>query len=278
MIVSAQGLKDKARNVSIEKSVTIQEVMQNYMFERLLERLSNSKYKQNIILKGGLLLSSIVGMDFRTTMDMDTYLKSIPLTEENLIEIINEIINVKIDDNVVFELLNDVPIRQQDEYGGYRFNLIAILENLKINLSIDIATGDVITPKEITYFYPLMFEDRKLPIFSYNVETIIAEKLQAVVSLGGLNSRMKDFYDLYFLFIKKEEYFSNQLASEAIKATFKRRNMKVEDILDTIDKLYDNEFMNKHWNNYREKYDFISKREFKEVLDVIIDGVRRLEI
>lgn len=141
MIISSQSLKDKARNISNEKGVTIQEVMQNYMFERLLERISNSKYNGNIILKGGLLLSSIIGMDLRTTMDMDTCLKSIPLTEKKLIEIITEVINIKVDDNVSFELINDISIRKQDEYGGYRFNIIAKLENIKVNLSIDIAAG-----------------------------------------------------------------------------------------------------------------------------------------
>lgn len=142
MKISAQALKDKAKNMIIKSNgnITVQEIIQNYMFERLLERLSISEYKNNLILKGGLLLSSIIGIDFRTTLDMDTCLKGIALTYENLSKIITNIIKIKIDDNIIFELLDTDSIKQQDEYGGYRFNIIAYLENLKVNLSIDICT------------------------------------------------------------------------------------------------------------------------------------------
>jgi len=154
--------------------------------------------------------------------------------------------------------------------------MVASLENLRINLSIDIATGDIITPREIKYFYPLMFEERKLPIYSYNVETIIAEKLQALVSLKGLNSRTKDFYDLYFLFKQNEKYFDIATTKEAIKATFKRREMNLEDILEVVDSLYNNRFLKERWEVYRSKYSFVEKVEFKEVLDMINEEVKKL--
>ena len=141
--------------------------------------------------------------------------------------------------------------------------MIAKLENLRINLSIDIATGDVITPGEIKYFYPLMFEERTLPIYSYNVETIIAEKLQALVNLKGLNSRTKDFYDLFFLFKQNQKHFDTAIAKKAIKATFKRRGMNVEDILEVVDSLYNNRFLKERWEAYRSKYNFVEKVEFK---------------
>lgn len=123
-----------------------------------------------------------------------------------------------------------------------------------------------------------MFEDRKLPIFSYNVETIIAEKLQAMVSLKGLNSRMKDFYDLYLLFTKDKQHFSDKLVTDAIKATFKRREMKVEDILITINNLVNNDFMIKHWNKYKIKYSSIKNIEFTKVLEIISNKVKKLKL
>lgn len=225
-----------------------------------------------------MLLSSIIGIDFRTTMDMDYCLKNIPLTEENLKLIINEIINIKIDDGVTFKFIDTDPIRQQDEYGGYRFNLVAELENMRVNLSIDIATGDVITPKEITYFYPCIFEDKKLPISAYNVETIIAEKLLAVTNLKGLNSRTKDFYDLFFLFSKNEEYFKTDIAKNAVKNTFKRRSANVKEILEVVNSLYENRFLKERWQLYKKKYKFVNDVNWQEVLDVIKNGVEKLEL
>lgn len=219
MKITAKGLKDKARDFAKNKKITIQEVIQNYIFERFLERLSLSNYNENLILKGGLLLSSMIGIDLRTTMDADYLLKSIKLTENNVKEIISEIININLDDGVKFNFIDTDLIRIQDEYGGYRINLVAILENMRVNISIDIATGDIITPKEIEYYYPCIFEDKKLSIFSYNVETIISEKLLAIVTLKGLNSRTKDFYDLYYIFNKKLD-FSSLVAKDAIIATF----------------------------------------------------------
>ena len=182
MIKNAKSLMDKSRNLATRYNITANEVLQNYMFERILERLSVSKYKNNFILKGGLLLSSIMGIDTRTTMDMDTCIKGINLTEEQLYEVLNEILNIDIIDGVKFEIKNSNPIREEDDYGGLKYNLVAKFDNLRVNLSIDIATGDLITPKEIEYDYKMMFENRSLKIMTYNIESIIAEKFQTVIS------------------------------------------------------------------------------------------------
>lgn len=153
MIKNAQSLMAKARNLAIKCNITPNEVLQNYMFERILERLSVSKYKNNFILKGGLLLSSIMGIDTRTTMDMDTCIKGLTLSNQELYKVLKEILDTDIKDNVKFEISNSEPIRVEDEYGGLKYNILAIFDNLKVNLSIDIATGDTITPREIEYNY-----------------------------------------------------------------------------------------------------------------------------
>ena len=151
MIKNAQSLMDKSKNLAIKYNITPNEVLQNYMFERILERLSVSQYKNNFILKGGLLLSSIMGISTRTTMDMDTSVKGINLTDTELYKILKEILDINIGDNVKFQIINSTPIREEDDYGGLKYNIVAIFDNLRVNLSIDIATGDTITPKEIEY-------------------------------------------------------------------------------------------------------------------------------
>ena len=155
MIKNAKSLMDKSRNLAVSCNITVNEVLQNYMFERILERLSVSKYKNNFILKGGLLLSSIMGIDTRTTMDMDTCIKGIDLTDGQLYEVLQEILNIDVNDGVKFEIRNSQPIREDDDYGGLKYNLLAIFDNLRVNLSIDIATGDLITPREIEYDYKI---------------------------------------------------------------------------------------------------------------------------
>ncbi len=216
MIKNAKSLMDRANNLAQRCDITTNEILQNYMFERVLERLSKSKYKNNFILKGGLLLSSIMGIDTRTTMDMDTCIKGINLDDTQLYEVLNEILSIDVNDNIKFYIKNSKPIREDDDYGGLKYNLLAQYENLRVNLSIDIATGDLITPKElIEYDYKMMFEDRSLQIMTYNIETIIAEKFQTVISRGILNSRMKDYYDLYYLTTYKQ--YSKDILRQAIK-------------------------------------------------------------
>ena len=240
MIKNAKSLMDKSRNIAVKNNITINEVLQNYMFERILERLSVSKYKNNFILKGGLLLSSIMGIDTRTTMDMDTCIKGINLTDEQLYKVLQEILNMDVSDGVKFQIKNFQPIREDDDYGGLKYNLLAIFDNLMVNLSMDIATGDLITPREIEYDYKMMFEDRNLKIMTYNIESIIAEKFQTVISRGILNSRMKDYYDLYYL------------------TTYK--------VIDEIEK---SEFVKELWTSYSEKYQYAKDLRYEKIIDSI---------
>ena len=267
MIKNAKSLMDKSRNLAASCNITVNEVLQNYMFERVLERLSVSKYKNNFILKGGLLLSSIMGIDTRTTMDMDTCIKGIDLTDEQLYEVLQEILNIDVNDGVKFEIRNSQPIREEDDYGGLKYNLLAIFDNLRVNLSIDIATGDLITPREIEYDYKMIFENRNLKIMAYNIESIIAEKFQTVISRGILNSRMKDYYDLYYLITYKE--FSKENLKNAIEKTFKKRETDIKSIDKVIDEIEKSEFVKELWTSYSEKYQYAKGIEFEKVLGSI---------
>lgn len=267
MIKNAKSLMDKANNLAKECDITTNEVLQNYMFERVLERLSKSKYKNNFILKGGLLLSSIMGIDTRTTMDMDTCIKGINLDDTQLYEVLNEILSIDVNDNIKFYIKNSKPIREDDDYGGLKYNLLAQYENLRVNLSIDIATGDLITPKEIEYDYKMMFEDRSLQIMTYNIETIIAEKFQTVISRGILNSRMKDYYDLYYLTTYKQ--YSKDILRQAIKNTFEKRNTNIENVQKVISETATSDFTENLWNEYRKKFKYAKNIEYEQIMEKI---------
>lgn len=264
MIKNAKSLMDKSKYLASKNNITTNEILQNYMFERILERLSVSKYKNNFILKGGLLLSSIMGIDTRTTMDMDTCIKGMNLTDEQLYEVLNEILNIDVNDGVKFEIKNSKPIREDDDYGGLKYKLLAKFDNLRVNLSIDIATGDLITPREIEYDYKMMFEDRSLKIMTYNIESIIAEKFQTVISRGILNSRMKDYYDLYYL-ITYEKYSKDNL-KEAIIKTFKKRNTDINSIDKIIEEIKQSEFTKELWIEYTKKHQYVKSLKFEEII------------
>ena len=267
MIKNAKSLMDKSRNLAATYNITANEVLQNYMFERILERLSISKYKSNFILKGGLLLSSIMGIDTRTTMDMDTCIKGINLTDEQLYKVLKEILNIDVGDNVSFEIKNFEPIREEDDYGGLRYNIIAKFDNIKVNLSIDIATGDLITPREIEYDYKMTFEDRSLKIMTYNIESIIAEKFQTVISRGILNSRMKDYYDLYYLLTYKE--ISKKNLKNAIIRTFEKRETDINDIDRVLTEIKTSDFIKELWITYSKQHAYADNIEFEQVINVI---------
>ncbi len=267
MIKNAKSLMDKSRNLAQKCNITTNEVLQNYMFERILERLSVSKYKNNFILKGGLLLSSIMGIDIRTTMDMDTCIKGITLTDDELYQVLNEILSIDVGDNVKFEIKNSKPIREEDDYGGLRYNIVALFDNIRVNLSIDIATGDLITPKEIEYTYKMIFEERNLKLMTYNIETIIAEKFQTIISRSILNSRMKDYYDLYYLLKNKE--FSNKNLKEAINKTFSKRDTEIESVDNVISEIEKSDFVKELWVNYAKKHVYAENINFKDIINVV---------
>lgn len=271
MIKNAKSLMDKLKNLAKTCNITTNEALQNYMFERILERLSISKYKNNFILKGGLLLSSIMGIDIRTTMDMDTCIKGISLNDEQLYKVLQEILSIDVEDNVSFEIKNSEPIREEDDYGGLRYNIIAKYEHLIVNLSIDIATGDAITPREIEYDYKMMFEDRSLKIMTYNIESIIAEKFQTVISRGILNSRMKDYYDLYYFATYKWKDIDINILKSAIHTTFNHRNSEeyLKRFNTIIKNILDDETLTARWDKYRKEHEYAKEIEFNDTIRTI---------
>ena len=271
MIKNIDSLKDKAKNCADRNNLPIQQVLQNYMFERFLDRLSQSKYNNNFVIKGGLLLSSIMGINMRTTMDIDIDITGINFEKDVIEKIIGEIIEIDVNDGVTI-LLNKVEdIKEQDEYGGYKFKLIAQYGNLKVPFHIDISTGDIITPRAIQYRYNKILENEYINIWTYNQETLIAEKLQTILARKLDNSRMKDFYDLYYFEKYKWNEIDKKLLVKAIQATFRQRtttnDLKIANSI--IKSLEENQDINSLWNEYRNKFSYAEHIKFVDTLNAI---------
>jgi len=268
MKTSAQ-LKALIRNISKEKNVEAEIILRNFVFERLLERVSISKYRNNFILKGGILIAAIVGIDTRTTMDLDAVIKGRPLTEQEVKAIIGDLLNIAIEDNVKFTLRNIEEIREESEYPGYRVSIDTVFDKTKQTIKVDIATGDLITPNEIEFNYKLMFDNRTISILTYNIETILAEKFETVISRGVANSRMRDFYDIYIL--TTTQGYNEDLLRESIKNTIKRRKTETQmaDAENVIEKVALNADMGVLWQRYRKKYSYAKDIEWEKVIFVL---------
>lgn len=254
-------------------------LFQMFYFERLLERISKSNYRNGIILKGGVLLSSIIGDDERTTKDLDATLKGIPLTREKIELIFNEILNVKIDDDVSFELVNIKDIRLEDEYGGFSLNILASLDKNNTYITVELTTGDVITPREIKYSYNCIFEDKKISILSYTLETIIAEKFQTIISRGILNTRLKDFYDIYVLISTKLDEINLETLKLAIRNTFNKRETKydISEFYLIVEELEENNDLKKLWIEYQNKNNYSKNIDYIMTIESIEKIIKILE-
>lgn len=244
---NAMQLKSIIKNLAKEKHISAQLVMQNFMLERLLERISVSKYQQNFILKGGFLIAAMVGLDTRATMDMDATIKEMPVNEQTVWEMFEEICKIELEDEVTFSVRSIGEIREEDIYTGYRVSLSANYPPMAVPLKLDITTGDKIIPKEIEYQFKLLLEDRSISVLAYNLETIMAEKLETVISRGDQNTRPRDYYDIYIL--TKLQYLNidpNALAA-ALSATAEKRGSKtvVKDYHRIMDVVRNSEVMQK---------------------------------
>ena len=250
-----------------------------FYFERLLERISKSKYKNYIILKGGLVLTSIIGSDDRTTKYMDATIKGLPLNKDAISKIFNEIFSINLDDGVSFELISIKDIRLEDKYGGFRLNILSKLGNNKTYITVELTTGDEITPREIKFSYNSIFEDKKISIMAYNIETILAEKFHSIVSRGVLNTRLKDFYDVYVLFNFKEDIIDKKMLVKAIENTFKKRNTLIDkdEFVNLIDDLYNNDSLKKLWSEYQNKNTYAKGISFEDTVDAVEIIVNILE-
>lgn len=249
---------------------------QMFFFEHVLMRLEKSEYKDNIILKGGVLLSSIIGNDLRTTKDIDATLKGLPLTIEMVEEIFKEILSIDIKDNVYFELVSIKDIRITDEYGGFRLNIKGTFYKIRTNFFIEITTGDIITPREIKYKYSSIFEDKKINIMAYTMETIIAEKFESIISKNITTTRAKDFYDLYMLIDNHKDEIDNGVLKRAVINTFNKRNTTYDINLfrETLEILESSDTLKNVFMDYQSKLVYPQKVEYKktiEALNLIID-------
>ena len=264
-------LKAWIKNLSIKTNVTANVIMQNYMLERLLERISVSKYKNNFILKGGMLISAMVGIDLRNTLDMDATIKGVELSKENLEKILAEIISLDIGDDVKFEILMIRDIRDEEAYTGYRVTLNAIFHTIFQKFKIDITTGDIITPKEIEYKFELLFEERKINVLAYNLETVISEKFEGIITKGIANTRARDYYDLYILKKLQKDNINQKTLKQAIINKFRER--KTWHYLETIKKQVEDIEKSKElaeiWKNYQSKFSYAEDINYKDTIQVI---------
>ena len=223
--MNSMQLKDKLKNISKKENINFNLLLRNYMYERFIERLAVSKYKNNFILKGGYYLSILFGIDSRFTMDIDMCLKNEVLSEKNIIKLINEIISIDIKDNVKMTFDEIVPIREEDIYGGYRVKITSKLENIRETFSIDMATGDPITPREIEFKYKTILDYKPLDLKSYNLETVLAEKLETILSRKELSSRLKDYYDIYLIYTMYFKNINIEHYRKAVENTFRKRKL-----------------------------------------------------
>ena len=274
MIHSSKQLKDLIRNLSKEVGIEAHVLIRKYMMERFLERVSSSKYNGSFILKGGMLVAAFVGVEARATMDIDTTIKGIPVTMVDMERTITEISNIDLEDNVKFRIKKVSEIMDEAEYSGIRFSMDALLDGAVIPLKIDISTGDVITPREIAYSYKLMFEDRTIQIMTYPIETVLAEKLETVISRSITNTRMRDFYDIHIL-LKSQNIDADILALALERTAKKRGNFNLLENAESVLKVVkSDEDMKRLWDIYQKKFKYAGEYTWDEV----IHSVRELSI
>ncbi|MCM1044168.1 MAG: nucleotidyl transferase AbiEii/AbiGii toxin family protein [Candidatus Gastranaerophilales bacterium] len=271
-------LKAIIKNIAKEKHISAQLVMQNFMLERLLERISVSKYQQNFILKGGFLIAAMVGLDTRATMDMDATIKRLPVNERTVREMFEEICKIELADDVTFSFRSIGEIREGDVYTGYRVSLSANYPPMAVPLKLDITTGDKITPKEIVYHFKLLLEDRSISVLAYNLETILAEKLETVITRGDQNTRPRDYYDIYIL--SKLQYSNinpNELQA-ALNATTGKRGSKavIKDYHSIMDIVRNSEIMQKQWDNYQKDFEYATDITFEDTCDAVVKLMNNL--
>ena len=271
MIKNRDSLKARASNLSKKTNIPNKYLIQNFMFEALLKRISKSKYKDKFIIKGGLLLSSIFGVNLRSTMDLDTTIKGLPLDRETITKVINEIISIDVEDNVRLEIENIKDIREEELYSGFEVNLKAEFDGLKTNLMIDITTGDVITYEEIEFKYSTLFDNEIINIMTYNYETIIAEKFESIISRNIDNTRMKDYYDLYMFVHLKWDDINKDTLRKAIFNTSKARETLdyINNANKYIELISDDSRLKALWNSYQNNYEYVKDIKFVDVINAI---------
>ena len=277
---NAMQLKAVVKNIAKEKKISAQLVLQNYMLERFLERVSVSEYRNHFIIKGGFLIASMVGLDARATMDMDATIKQYPVNRETIQKMTEEIIKINLEDEITFTLKNIVEIREGDVYTGYRVAFSANYPPMAVPLKLDITAGDKITPHEVEYEYKLMMEDRSICVLAYNMATILAEKLETVISRGDQNTRPRDFYDIYILTKLQAENIDLKTLAYALDATDRKRGSSifVKQYHKIMEMVRNSESMNRQWQNYQKDFDYAAGISFKETCDAVVRIMENLSM
>ena len=266
----AMSLKAKIRNIAKQKNIPAQVILQNYMFERLLVRLSASEYKEKFVLKGGMLVAAIVGLDNRATMDLDATLKNLPLTTEAICSALEQVCTISFDDGVTFDIGTISPIREDDIYGGYRVMLNARFDTLLTPLSIDISTGDAITPHAVRYHFSEIFDKEKTyELWAYNIETVMAEKVETLLRRSVFNTRPRDFYDVYILATTQE--FDKAVFVEALSATANHRGTAqlIADVSGILHNIEESPELQAMWDRYRKQFAYAVDIGYDQIMTML---------
>lgn len=272
MSSNAMSLKARIKNYARENKIAAQVVLQNYMFERFLARLSRSEYKDKFVIKGGMLIAAIVGLDTRSTMDLDTTLKNLPLTKDEILKAVDTIRRIDLGDDVSFEIISIEPIRDDDPYGGYCVRIDAFYDTIKMALSVDISTGDVITPSAILYEFNGIFEeDLKIELWGYNIETVLAEKVETILRRGVFNTRPRDYYDVYIL--STTQQYDRLLFEEALAATADHRGStnSIMDRAGIMERISKSEDLQGMWEKYRKRFAYAEGIGYEDIIWVLND-------
>ena len=262
-------LKAFIKKKAAEKHISAQLVMQNYMLERLLERIARSKYNRYFIIKGGFLISTIVGLDTRATMDLDTTVKNLSLTHEAMHSIFSEICSIEIDDDVQFEISGITDIRETYDYPGLRVSLKASYPPISVPLTVDVTTGDAITPNEIMVSFSTMFDEGTIDVFAYSLETILAEKIETVLSRSIANTRPRDFYDIHILYHLRKDELDMAILHQALLHTTEKRNSQhiLNNYSEIIHMIRNSNQLREHWEKYRKEFEYARDISFDDTCD-----------
>lgn len=268
---SSTQLKALIRNMSKDKKINAQILLRNYMLERLLERISVSKYRDKFILKGGMLVAAMVGIDTRSTMDMDATIKGQAVNKDNIENILNEIVALDIGDNVKMSLKGIEEIRDEAEYPGLRASIQTEFDGITNMLKLDMTTGDMIVPKEITYEFKLMFEDRILKVKAYNIETVLAEKIETIITRSTANTRMRDYYDVYIIMTMYKDLVNDDLLNDAIIKVSENRDTThvLKDKTTILKEIANNVQMQHRWERYQSKYSYAKEIQWNDIIVVL---------
>lgn len=275
-----EQLKGTIRSMAAKKNLRAQEVLQMFLFERILERMANSRFKDNFILKGGLLISSMIGITERTTMDMDTTVRGIQMEVDEIVSAVKEIVAIDVEDGIVFEYKGIEPIREEDAYNNFRVHLQAKYGKIDSPMKIDVTTGDAITPAAIQYDFPMLFEEKSIPVMAYTLETVLAEKYETIIRRNIGSTRARDYYDLHTLYRSRKSSVRPEILKAAVLHTAMKRD-SVQDMQDWKEILKDireEPAMYLLWDNYVAENKYIRELEFHIVLDTVEEVAKLLDL